>query len=106
MAVPKRRTSKTKKRMRRTHYKIEANAMTKCTNCGEMIQPHRVCSACGFYKGKNVMESKEVEEAVETAKEKEEIKKPVKKPVKKAIKKPVKKTEQKVEKEETKAETK
>ena len=51
MAVPFRRTSKTKKRMRRTHYKVEANSMVKCSNCGALIRPHRVCDECGFYKG-------------------------------------------------------
>ncbi len=56
MAVPFRRTSKTKKRMRRTHYKIEANGVTKCPSCNSMIRPHHVCSECGQYKGKNVIE--------------------------------------------------
>jgi large subunit ribosomal protein L32 len=56
MAVPFRRVSKTRKRMRRTHYKIEANSATKCTNCGVFIRPHRVCNECGFYKGIKVIE--------------------------------------------------
>lgn len=61
MAVPFRKTSKTSKRMRRTHYKIEANGMVKCPNCSAMIRPHRVCDACGFYKGSEVVTKKEVE---------------------------------------------
>ena len=56
MAVPFRKISKTRGRMRRTHYKIEANNTVKCPNCGEAIRPHRVCPECGFYKGKNVTE--------------------------------------------------
>ncbi len=59
MAVPFRKTSKTRKRMRRTHYKISANEMTKCPNCGETIRPHRVCTNCGTYKGKEVMKKEE-----------------------------------------------
>lgn len=59
MAVPFRKTSKTRKRMRRTHYKISANEMTKCPNCGETIRPHRVCANCGTYKGKEVMKKEE-----------------------------------------------
>ena len=51
MAVPFRKVSKTRKNMRRTHYKIEANGLVKCYKCGEMIRPHRVCPKCGFYKG-------------------------------------------------------
>ena len=54
-AVPFRKTSKTRKRMRRTHYKIEENGTTKCSNCGAIIRPHRVCNECGFYKGKKVL---------------------------------------------------
>lgn len=50
-AVPYRRTSKTKKRMRRTHLKKEVSAMTKCSNCGANLKPHRACSKCGTYKG-------------------------------------------------------
>ena len=49
MAVPFRRTSKTKKRMRRTHLKKEVGALTKCPNCGEIINAFEsVCSSCGF----------------------------------------------------------
>ena len=50
MAVPFRRTSKTKKRMRRTHLKKDLPGMTTCSKCGEVIKPHRVCKACGSYK--------------------------------------------------------
>ena len=31
---------------------IQLNA---CPNCGGAVQPHRVCPACGFYKGKKVL---------------------------------------------------
>ena len=48
MAVPFRRTSKTKKRMRRTHLKKTAANVVTCPNCGEPIRPHRACSKCGF----------------------------------------------------------
>ena len=54
-AVPFRKTSKTRKRMRRTHYKISENGTTKCPKCGADVRPHRVCAACGTYKGKNVI---------------------------------------------------
>ena len=62
MAVPKRRVSKTRKRMRRTHYKIDANNTVKCANCGVEIRPHRVCKECGFYKGKGVIAKEETTE--------------------------------------------
>jgi large subunit ribosomal protein L32 len=62
MAVPFRRTSKTKKRMRRTHLKKNAPMLTTCPNCGEDIKPHRACGTCGFYKGKEVIEVSGTEE--------------------------------------------
>lgn len=58
MAVPKRRTSKTRKRLRRTHFKITAKGMVKCPNCGALIKPHRVCPECKYYNGKKVVEDK------------------------------------------------
>ncbi len=59
MAVPFRRTSKTKKRMRRTHLKKEAPTVTTCPKCGAAIRPHRACPKCGNYKGENVLKVEE-----------------------------------------------
>jgi len=56
MAVPKRRTSKSVKRKRRTHYKLNVPGMVVCPNCGEMKLSHRVCKECGQYDGKTVIE--------------------------------------------------
>ncbi|MCM3637972.1 50S ribosomal protein L32 [Sporosarcina luteola] len=55
MAVPKRRTSKTSKRLRRTHIKLQVPGMTTCDNCGDMKLAHRICKSCGHYKGKEVV---------------------------------------------------
>ena len=59
MAVPFRRTSKTKKRMRRTHLKKAAPSIVTCKKCNEPIAPHRACASCGTYKGKEVIKTKE-----------------------------------------------
>lgn len=56
MAVPKRRTSRTRKNRRRAHQKTKAPAMVECPQCREMKLPHRVCLHCGYYKGKEVVE--------------------------------------------------
>lgn len=50
MAVPKRRTSKAKKRMRRAHIKLHVPGMVECPDCGEMKLTHRACPECGYYK--------------------------------------------------------
>ncbi len=55
MAVPFRKTSKTRKRMRRTHYKITANSTVVCPKCGADFRSHRVCPKCGYYDGKQVI---------------------------------------------------
>ena len=59
MAVPFRKVSKMRKRLRRTHYKISANTLTKCPKCGADVRPHRVCPVCGTYKGKEVINKNE-----------------------------------------------
>jgi large subunit ribosomal protein L32 len=51
MAVPKRRTSKRKKRARNTHKTAPAIAIQKCPRCQSMKRPHHVCEECGYYDG-------------------------------------------------------
>ncbi|MBU1144852.1 MAG: 50S ribosomal protein L32 [Firmicutes bacterium] len=65
MAVPKRKTSKSVKRKRRTHFKLDAPTMAVCPNCGEVTLSHQVCRKCGFYKGILVKEPKPVKEEKE-----------------------------------------
>ncbi len=55
MAVPQRRTSKTRKRLRRTHFKLNVAGLVACPHCGEMIRSHHVCPKCGYYAGKEVL---------------------------------------------------
>ncbi|HNR86902.1 MAG TPA: 50S ribosomal protein L32 [Spirochaetota bacterium] len=58
MAVPKRRKSKSKSRMRRSHNALVAPNLRPCTRCGAYVMPHRVCPECGHYKGTLVLEPK------------------------------------------------
>ena len=55
MAVPKRKKSKSRVRMRKAHLKQPVPAVSVCPKCGEPHQPHRVCPACGTYKGRQVL---------------------------------------------------
>lgn len=55
MAVPKRKTSPSKRNMRRSHHKLAAPAYNECPNCGEQKRPHHICGACGHYKGREVV---------------------------------------------------
>ena len=56
MAVPKRKTSRAKRDMRRAnHDRVTAPNVIPCPNCGDMMLSHRVCPACGHYKGRAVV---------------------------------------------------
>ncbi len=58
MAVAKRKTSKSRKRMRRSHHALKPMTLTTCRNCEKLITPHTVCKFCGFYKGKKILNIK------------------------------------------------
>ncbi len=55
MAVPKRKTSKSRRDKRRTHYKLKVPAMSVCPQCGMVKAPHKACRYCGTYKGSEVI---------------------------------------------------
>jgi len=54
MAVPKRKTSPSKRNMRRSHHALKATAFQECPNCGELKLPHNLCQACGHYNGREI----------------------------------------------------
>ena len=57
MAVPKKKTSKSKRDMRRAHDSLVAANPAECSNCGELKRPHHVCGACGHYDAREVVAS-------------------------------------------------
>ncbi|MBW1616489.1 MAG: 50S ribosomal protein L32 [Deltaproteobacteria bacterium] len=59
MAVPKHKTSKSKRNMRRAHQKIDAANVMACPKCGEYKLPHNACPECGEYNGRVVIEKNE-----------------------------------------------
>ena len=58
-----RRSSRTRRDKRRTHYKISVPGMVVCSNCGELKLSHRVCPVCGYYNGRQVKEIKTKQDA-------------------------------------------
>jgi len=54
MAVPKKKVSKSRRNMRRSHHALPTMAFVECKNCGELKRPHHVCGACGHYDGREV----------------------------------------------------
>ncbi len=63
MALPKYKTSKSNTRTRKSSWKLKPQGYVVCPNCGEVKIPHRICKACGFYKGEQVIEIKEKKKA-------------------------------------------
>ena len=60
MAVPKKKVSKARRDKRRSSvWKLEAPSLSKCTQCGGLKMPHRVCPVCGYYKGREVIKVEE-----------------------------------------------
>jgi large subunit ribosomal protein L32 len=57
MAVPKRRKTRSKMRMRRAHWRIQAPAYSTCPQCRQPKLPHRVCPNCGYYAGRQAIET-------------------------------------------------
>jgi large subunit ribosomal protein L32 len=49
MAVPKKKTSPSRRGMRRSHHRIPRISLGKCARCGASVMPHAVCDRCGHY---------------------------------------------------------
>jgi large subunit ribosomal protein L32 len=59
MPNPKRRHSKRRTAIRRSHDALTPVGTSECPNCHERKLPHRVCRKCGTYKGRTVIAVKE-----------------------------------------------
>jgi large subunit ribosomal protein L32 len=55
MAVPKKRTSRTRRDKRRATHKVSAARLNECPRCHSPRLPHRVCPVCGTYAGREVI---------------------------------------------------
>lgn len=55
MAVPRKKVSKSKRNMRRSHHRLRPVNAVECSNCGELKLPHHICQACGHYNGREVI---------------------------------------------------
>ena len=59
MALPKRRHSHSRTRLRRAHDALGTPSIGQCAECGEPKMPHRLCGGCGMYKGRRVIRLEE-----------------------------------------------
>ena len=56
MAVPKRKTSTSKKKMRRSHHKLRSINIVEDKKSGEYKLSHHVDLKSGFYNGKKILD--------------------------------------------------
>ncbi len=61
MAVPKKRRSKSKSRIKKAAWQLDLPNLRPCPSCGALGHSHRTCMVCGFYKGKQVVVIKQKE---------------------------------------------
>lgn len=59
MAVPKKRTSSSKSRMRRSHLALKATNWVEDTNSGEPKRRHHIDLKTGMYRGRQVLDPQE-----------------------------------------------
>lgn len=55
MAVPKRKTTPSRRNKRRSHDFLSSRSLAVCSNCGELKIPHHICMSCGFYSKNEVL---------------------------------------------------
>jgi large subunit ribosomal protein L32 len=59
MPNPKRRHSKQRRDKRRAHDALSIPNLGRCPHCQELKLPHRICPACGHYKGREIVETQQ-----------------------------------------------
>ena len=59
MAVPKRKTTPSKRGMRRAHDKLDNPVYVEDQDSGELRRPHHVDLKSGMYRGRQILEPKE-----------------------------------------------
>ncbi len=59
MAVPKRKTSPSKRGMRRSHDSIKPDAYVESPDTGELHRPHHIDLKTGMYRGRQVLKVKD-----------------------------------------------
>ena len=59
MAVPKRKTSKSRKKLRRSHHKLTSVNIIEDKKSGEYRLSHHLDLKTGMYKGRQILDPKE-----------------------------------------------
>lgn len=59
--LPQFKTSKSRKRLRRSHHALTATNVAFCPKCSQPKLPHAACENCGYFSAKVAVSVKEQE---------------------------------------------
>ena len=62
MAVPKRKTTPSRRNKRRSHDFLVKSSYVECQNCVELKLSHHICHSCGYYSKREILVFKEAED--------------------------------------------
>ena len=62
MAVQKSKTSKQRTNTRFANWKLTAPNLAECPQCHELKASHLVCKKCGYYDGKQIIDTAKKEQ--------------------------------------------
>jgi large subunit ribosomal protein L32 len=55
MSTQRQRKTKARRDRRRVRFVLKSKSTLVCPKCAKPMLPHKACKACGFYKGKEVV---------------------------------------------------
>jgi large subunit ribosomal protein L32 len=55
MPVARQKHTKARRDRARVHLEMKTVKTVACSNCSSQVLPHAVCPKCGYYKGKEVV---------------------------------------------------
>jgi len=59
MAVPKKKTSRMRRNMRRSHHALKAEGVVVDKDSGNVRRPHHIDLESGMYRGRQILEPKD-----------------------------------------------
>ena len=72
MALPTQKHTKSRTRKRKPSLALKKVRLSKCPKCKKPVLPHRACSFCGTYAGKQVLKIKSKDDKKKKGKEKKQ----------------------------------
>jgi large subunit ribosomal protein L32 len=54
-ALPKHKITTVQQKTRRAAQQLMVKGVGRCDHCGAPVRSHRMCTACGYYKGRPVI---------------------------------------------------